>query len=341
MLAAGRAAAGRRRARGRRRDHEQHPARGAARRAAAGRPGRDHPHQHRRAAAAPCRSRCSSRSLAGLVGLVNSFRMMRLPDPEPVRRRRGHGARLTRRARSNAMCRWMAWLGQPVLIEELLFKTQHGIVDQSLHSRMGAETTNGDGFGLGWYGAGDGPGVYHSVAPAWADANLRELAAPRRVAAVPRPRPRRDRLARAADQLPPVPPRQLAVRPQRLRRRLARAPARPDARDRPRALRRRQRLDRHRGRLPPRAHPRARGGPDRRARADRRPHRGDRRARHGLSRPRPGHVRHLATARRLWAVRYATEGTARTLFASADVDAIHRLYPDNARLQPPGRTTTG
>jgi predicted glutamine amidotransferase len=75
------------------------------------------------------------------------------------------------------MCRWMGWLGQAVLIDELLFKTKHGIVDQSLHSRMGAETTNGDGFGMGWYGAGDGPGVYHSVSPAWGDANLRELAA--------------------------------------------------------------------------------------------------------------------------------------------------------------------
>jgi predicted glutamine amidotransferase len=74
------------------------------------------------------------------------------------------------------MCRWMAWLGQDVLIDELLFKAQHGIVDQSLHSRLGAETTNGDGFGLGWYGTGDGPGVYRSVAPAWSDANLRELA---------------------------------------------------------------------------------------------------------------------------------------------------------------------
>jgi predicted glutamine amidotransferase len=75
------------------------------------------------------------------------------------------------------MCRWMAWLGQPVLIEELLFKTKHGIVDQSLHARMGAEPTNGDGFGLGWFGSGDGPAVYRSVAPAWGDANLRELAA--------------------------------------------------------------------------------------------------------------------------------------------------------------------
>ena len=74
------------------------------------------------------------------------------------------------------MCRWMAWLGQPILIEELLFKTQHGIVDQSLHARMGAEPTNGDGFGLGWYGTGEGPAVYRSILPAWSDVNLHELA---------------------------------------------------------------------------------------------------------------------------------------------------------------------
>jgi predicted glutamine amidotransferase len=75
------------------------------------------------------------------------------------------------------MCRWMAWSGQPVIVEELLFQPVHGLIDQSLHSRMGVETTNGDGFGLGWYGAGDGPGMYKSVQPAWGDANLRELAA--------------------------------------------------------------------------------------------------------------------------------------------------------------------
>jgi glutamine amidotransferase len=74
------------------------------------------------------------------------------------------------------MCRWMAWLGQPILIDEIMFRTPHGIVDQSLHARMGAEPTNGDGVGVGWYGAGEGPGVYRSVAPAWSDANLRELA---------------------------------------------------------------------------------------------------------------------------------------------------------------------
>ena len=75
------------------------------------------------------------------------------------------------------MCRWMAWSGQPLLVEELLFKPTHGLIEQSLHSRMGVETTNGDGFGLGWYGtATPEPALYHSVAPAWGDANLRELA---------------------------------------------------------------------------------------------------------------------------------------------------------------------
>jgi predicted glutamine amidotransferase len=74
------------------------------------------------------------------------------------------------------MCRWMAWLGQPILLDELLFKTPHGIVDQSLHAREGAETTNGDGFGVGWYGIGDGPGVFRGLSPAWSDSNLRHIA---------------------------------------------------------------------------------------------------------------------------------------------------------------------
>jgi predicted glutamine amidotransferase len=74
------------------------------------------------------------------------------------------------------MCRWLAYSGSPVLLEELIYKPKHSLIDQSLHSRLGAETTNGDGFGVGWYGEGDTPGVFHSVEPAWNDRNLRELA---------------------------------------------------------------------------------------------------------------------------------------------------------------------
>ncbi len=74
------------------------------------------------------------------------------------------------------MCRWLAYSGSPVLLEELLYKPAHSLIDQSLHSRLGATTTNGDGFGVGWYGVGDTPGIFHGVEPAWNDRNLRHLA---------------------------------------------------------------------------------------------------------------------------------------------------------------------
>src|SRR5215831_2156968 len=76
-----------------------------------------------------------------------------------------------------SMCRWIAYSGSPILLEELIVKPKRSLVDQSLHSRMGATTTNGDGFGLGWYSEEDGsPHVYRSMHPAWNDRNLRELA---------------------------------------------------------------------------------------------------------------------------------------------------------------------
>ena len=73
------------------------------------------------------------------------------------------------------MCRWLAYSGSPVLIKELLYAPKHSLIDQSLHSQLGAETTIGDGFGIGWYGVGKTPGVFHSVEPAWNDRNLREV----------------------------------------------------------------------------------------------------------------------------------------------------------------------
>ena len=75
------------------------------------------------------------------------------------------------------MCRWLAYSGSPILLEELLYKPDHSLIDQSLHSRLGVETTNGDGFGAGWYGANtDTPAVFRSIEPAWNDRNLREVA---------------------------------------------------------------------------------------------------------------------------------------------------------------------
>jgi glutamine amidotransferase len=74
------------------------------------------------------------------------------------------------------MCRWLAYSGSPILLEEALYAPAHSLIDQSLHSRLGAETTNGDGFGVGWYGAAPIPGVFRSTEPAWNDQNLHELA---------------------------------------------------------------------------------------------------------------------------------------------------------------------
>jgi glutamine amidotransferase len=74
------------------------------------------------------------------------------------------------------MCRWLAYSGSPIRLDHLLLRPRHSLIDQSLHSEMGATTTNGDGFGLGWYGRGSTPGLFRSVEPAWNDRNLRDLA---------------------------------------------------------------------------------------------------------------------------------------------------------------------
>jgi predicted glutamine amidotransferase len=76
------------------------------------------------------------------------------------------------------MCRWMAYRGQPLLVELLLYRTEYSLIEQSRRARMGVETINGDGFGLGWYDDdADPPGVYRNLLPAWGDRNLRHLAA--------------------------------------------------------------------------------------------------------------------------------------------------------------------
>ena len=75
------------------------------------------------------------------------------------------------------MCRWLAYSGAPIFLDEVLFKTDHSLIDQSLHASDPLSTTNGDGFGLGWYGKRDFPGVYKDLRPAWNDTNLQALAA--------------------------------------------------------------------------------------------------------------------------------------------------------------------
>jgi glutamine amidotransferase len=75
------------------------------------------------------------------------------------------------------MCRWLACTGTTeVGLFDLLYNAKHSIILQSLHSTMGAEATNGDGFGVGWYNGNMAqPALYRSVEPAWHDLNIKDI----------------------------------------------------------------------------------------------------------------------------------------------------------------------
>ena len=75
------------------------------------------------------------------------------------------------------MCRWLGYFGNPVRLEELVFNTQHSLVEQSRNARLTSHLTNADGFGVGWYGTAPLPGRYRGISPAWSDRNLQDLCA--------------------------------------------------------------------------------------------------------------------------------------------------------------------
>lgn len=74
------------------------------------------------------------------------------------------------------MCRWLAYGGDPIAMDMLLFKPCNSLIRQSLSAQRSIAPTNGDGFGLGWYGNLERPGLYRDTMPAWNDSNLRSLA---------------------------------------------------------------------------------------------------------------------------------------------------------------------
>ena len=75
------------------------------------------------------------------------------------------------------MCRWLAYFGDPIRPEELLYQPGRSLIEQSRRGTPGAAVNNGDGYGMGWYGLHERPGMFRSISPAWGDANLRELSA--------------------------------------------------------------------------------------------------------------------------------------------------------------------
>ena len=73
------------------------------------------------------------------------------------------------------MCRWIAYRGEQTALEHFVTAPSHSLVEQSIRALEGTTSTNGDGFGLGWYGEHPEPGLYREVRPAWSDENLRYL----------------------------------------------------------------------------------------------------------------------------------------------------------------------
>ncbi len=86
------------------------------------------------------------------------------------------------------MCRWIAYIGKPIFLEDILVKPSHSLLRQSRFAEEnfikghpvipdGPFPTNDDGFGIGWYGKRDFPAVYKDLRPAWNDRNYLTIAA--------------------------------------------------------------------------------------------------------------------------------------------------------------------
>ena len=73
------------------------------------------------------------------------------------------------------MCRWLAYQGESIYLDELVYEPEHSLVQQSIDARKAVTRVNADGFGLGWYTERETPGRFHEVLPAWGDENLRSL----------------------------------------------------------------------------------------------------------------------------------------------------------------------
>jgi glutamine amidotransferase len=72
-------------------------------------------------------------------------------------------------------------------MSQLVCAPAHSLVHQSLHATEAKTETNGDGFGLGWYGERSEPGQYREIRPAWSDENPEEPVRAGALAAVLRP----------------------------------------------------------------------------------------------------------------------------------------------------------
>ncbi len=76
------------------------------------------------------------------------------------------------------MCRYLAYLGPPVTISELVYKPPNGLVHQASAAMRSLTRINADGFGVGWYAPeiSPEPAVFKDTSPVWNNYNLGSIA---------------------------------------------------------------------------------------------------------------------------------------------------------------------
>ncbi len=76
------------------------------------------------------------------------------------------------------MCRFIAYFGEPILLEDLLYRPSNSLILQSYKAKERPEPLNGDGFGVGWYApeVDYSPCLQRYITPAWSNRNLKSLA---------------------------------------------------------------------------------------------------------------------------------------------------------------------
>ena len=123
------------------------------------------------------------------------------------------------------MCRWIAYRGETTSFEPYVTEPEHSLIAQSIRALESTAGTNGDGFGLGWYGEHPEPGLYRETRPGLVRREPALSVPAPALASVLRPCARRDRHAGDAAKLPSLRLRPLDVHAQRLRRQLEQAAA--------------------------------------------------------------------------------------------------------------------
>ncbi len=76
------------------------------------------------------------------------------------------------------MCRYIAYLGNPIVLEDIVYRPPNSLIHQSMDAMQSPTRINADGFGVGWYNPAvhPEPAVFKDTSPAWNNANLGSLA---------------------------------------------------------------------------------------------------------------------------------------------------------------------